>query len=165
MELPYGRLGVSKIPSLTPWAAGWYFWCYPRAHMVFLLSYSILYEKYLQKHSWHKKHQKMALKILASKSAKKFVKIMHKKVFSRKKFVKTTQFFSAGCIKIWHQKLASIFSLGKKLMPKFNATRWANFRPFSRKKLVNLTNSWHMSHFHVKLSYDFPQNQTILVIR
>ena len=32
----------------------------------------------------------------------------------------------------WHWLLASIFSLGKKLMPKINATRWANFPSFWR---------------------------------
>ena len=45
IEIPYGPLVASKIPSLSPrasgfalspWAAGWYFRCHPRAHMVFI---------------------------------------------------------------------------------------------------------------------------------
>ena len=42
-----------------------------------------------------------------------------KNVFTKKNSSKQRKFCSAGCIKIWHQKLASIFSLGEEIDAKF----------------------------------------------
>ena len=64
-------------------------------------------------------------------------------------------------IKFWHQNLASVFSLGRKLMPKINATRSANFRQFDG-KCNNLQKCVKMTSFFRQMKSFYPLNDGIL---
>ena len=82
-------------------------------------------------------------------------------VFSRKNSSKQRNFRSAGCIKIWHQKLASVFSLGRKVMPSKISSISRKNSSISRKSRQFDKFVLHVRHFHVNFSYIF-QRKDIL---